>query len=202
MIRLHGFRGTRATRVEWLLQELGVPYEFVLVDLRKGEHKQDPYARLHPHSYVPYLEDGDLRMIESAAMCLHLADKYSDTGMAPPPGTAQRARYYELIVHAVSMLDENVIPMYFHLHILPPEKRDPKVVEKCKPRWLEAATFLEERLGDGPFLLGHKFTAADAAVGYDLFLALKVGLLDGHPKLKAYTERLAERPAFQKALSG
>ena len=56
MIKLHGFRGTRSTRVEWLLQELGVPYEFVLVDLRKGEHKHESYARLHPHSYVPYLE--------------------------------------------------------------------------------------------------------------------------------------------------
>jgi glutathione S-transferase len=131
-------------------------------------------------------------------MCLTLADQFAEKGLAPALSSPARARYYEAIVYAVSTLDETVIPIYFHTKVLPPEKRDPKLIEAKTPTWKIAADFLTQRLGDRQFIVGNKFTAADIVVGYDLVLALEIGLLAGYPALAAYAKRLIERPTFRK----
>ncbi len=201
-IQLHGVTGSRSSRVQWFLEELGVPYQAHQLDFMKGEHKQTAHLERQPHGLVPAIDLGQGPMIESAAMVLALADQHADKGLAPALSSPDRARYYEAIVYAVSTLDECVVPMYFHKKLLPEPARDPKVVEAKMPTWNTAASFLEKRLGDRQFIVGDKFTAADVVVGYDLCLAMGIGLLEGHPKLKAYTERLLSRPAFRKAMPG
>jgi glutathione S-transferase len=198
-MKLFGFKGTRSNRVEWMLREVGADYDLVKVDLLRGEHKAPDHARRHAHGLVPAFEDGDVRIIESAAATLYVADKFVDKGFAPSSGTAARARYYQLAFYAVSTLDETVIPLFFQKCILPPEKQTPAIVDAKLPVWETAAAFLERELGDGPFFLGQSFTAADVIVGYDLDLAAKAGLLEGHPKLAAYVDRVRSRPAFEKA---
>ena len=138
-------------------------------------------------------------MIESAAMCMALADLHADKGLAPALTSPLRARYYEAIVYAISTLDESVIPIYFHKKVLPEPARDPKVIEAKLPTFKIAADLLTKRLGDRKFIVGDAFSAADVVVGYDMILALEVGLLEGYPKLKAYTESLLGRPAIKKA---
>jgi glutathione S-transferase len=197
-IQLHGLPGTRSTRAAWLLEELGVPYEQHNIKLREGEQKQAPHLARQPHGLVPAIDLGHGPMIESAAMCLALADQYADKGLAPALNSPDRARYYEAIVYAVSTIDETVIPIYFHKKVLPPEKRDPKIVEAKLPTWKVSAELLTKRLGDRETIVGDKFSAADIVVGYDLLLALEVGLLDDYPKLAAYAKRLAQRPTFAK----
>lgn len=197
-IQLHGLPGTRSTRAAWLLEELGVPYEQKLVQFSKGEHKQPPHLARQPHGLVPAINLGHGPMIESAAMCLALADQHADKGLAPALTSPARARYYEAIVYAVSTLDETVIPIYFHRKVLPEAQRDPKLVDAKLPTWKVAANLLTKRLGDRKFLVGDSFTAADVVVGYDLILGLEVGLLEEHPKLKAYTLSLLARPAIKK----
>ena len=201
-MKLFGFKGTRSNRVEWMLQELGVDYDFVKVDLLTGEHKQEGHVRRHGHGLVPALEDGDVRMIESTAACLYLADKHIDKGFAPPISSAQRARYYQLAVYAVSTLDESVVPLYFHTVLLPPEKRQQSVVDAKMPIWETAAALLTRELGDSPYFLGKTFSAVDVVVGYDLALAAKAGLLKNHPTLAAFAERVTSRDAFKKAYAG
>ncbi len=198
-MKLYGFKGTRSNRVEWMLREVGADYELVKVDLLTGAHKTPDHTRRHAHGLVPSFEDGDVRIIESAAAALYVADKFADRGFAPPIGSAARARYYQLAFYAVSTLDETVVPLYFEKCILPPERQTRAIVEKKMPVWETAAAFLERELGDQPFFLGAAFTAADVVVGYDLDLAAKAGLLEGHPLLEAYIERVRSRPAFQKA---
>jgi glutathione S-transferase len=197
-IRLHGVPGTRSTRAAWLLEELGVPYEQTSIKLAEGEHKQAPHLARQPHGLVPAIDLGHGPMIESAAMCLALADLYADKGLAPSPSSPDRARYYEAIVYAVSTLDETVIPMYLHTKVFPPEQRDPKIIEAKRPTWKIAADLLTTRLGSRQFIVGDKLSAADFVVGYDLVLALEIGLLAGYPELAAYTKRLIERPSFRK----
>lgn len=198
-MKLYGFKGTRSNRVEWMLQELGVDYELVKVDLLTGEHKKPEHFARHGHGLVPALEDGDVRMIESAAACLYLADKYPDQGLAPKVGTPARARYYQLAFYAVSTLDESVVPLFFHTVVYPPEKRQQTVLDAKTPIWETAAELLTRELGDSPYLLGKTFSAADVIVGYDLALAAKAGLLTKYPALAAYTERVTARDAFKKA---
>ena len=91
-MKLFGFKGTRSNRVEWMLQELGVTYDFVKVDLLTGEHKTADHVRRHGHGLVPALEDGNVRMIESAAACLYLADTFADKKLAPAVSPPERAR--------------------------------------------------------------------------------------------------------------
>lgn len=198
-MKLFGFKGTRSSRVEWLLIELGVDYEFVHVDITKGEHKQPTHVDRHGHGLVPAFEDGGVRMIESTATCLYLADKYPEKGLAPALGTPERARYYQLAVYAVSTLDTTAVPLYFHKVRLPPEKRSESVVNEKLPTWETAARLLTRELGEAPYFAGASFGAIDAIVGYDVSLAAAAGLLADHPKLAAYAERVMSRESFKKA---
>lgn len=201
-MKLFGFKGTRSNRVEWMLRELGADYEFVKVDLTTGEHKTPDHRGRHAHALVPAFEDGNVHIIESVAACLYLADKLGDKGLAPPVGSAERARYYQLAVYAVSTLDESVVPLFFQRVVYPPEKRSQAIIDQKTPIWETAAGFLTRELGDGPYFLGKTFSAVDVIVGYDLALAAKAGLLKGHPALEAFTERVTSREAFKKAYAG
>jgi glutathione S-transferase len=200
-MKLYGFKGTRSNRVEWMLQEIGADYEFVKVDLQAGEHKKPDHVGRHAHALVPAFEDGNVRMIESAATCLYLADK-GDQRLAPAPGSPERAKYYQLAIYAVSTLDETVVPLFFHKVLLPEEKRKADLVEQKMPIWETAAALLTRELGKGPWMLGDKFSAVDVIVGYDVTLAAKTGLLKNHPELAAYAERLSSREAFKKVYAG
>jgi len=84
---------TRAGRPRWLLEEIGAPYEIASLDLKKGEHKQPEYMKIHPHGAVPALIDGDLALFESAAICMYLADKYPEKKLAPALGTPARGEH-------------------------------------------------------------------------------------------------------------
>ena len=201
-MKLFGFKGTRSNRTEWMLREVGADYDFVKVDLMSGEHKAAAHVERHAHGMVPAFEDRDFRIIESTAAVLYLADKFAAKGLAPSTDSAERARYYQFAVYAVSTLDESVIPLYFHTFLLPPEKRKQEVVDQKTPVWATAAGFLTRSLGDKPYLLGDRFSAADVIVGYDIALAAKAGLLEGWPKLQAYAGRLAERDAFKQVFAG
>ena len=76
MLKLYHSPQSRSMRPRWLLEEIGAPYELVRVDLGKQEHKTPQYLQIHPHGPVPALVDGDLTLIESAAICAYLADKF------------------------------------------------------------------------------------------------------------------------------
>ena len=67
-----------AARVHWALEELGIPYEKVKVDLHAGDQKKPDFLKVNPHGKVPALVDGDARLFESAAIILHLGDKYGE----------------------------------------------------------------------------------------------------------------------------
>lgn len=200
MIKLFGFPGTRSSRVQWLLEEAKAPYELVVVDVMKGGHKQPEHVARHPHGLVPAFADTDtsLELIESAAMCLHVADCFPEAKLAPPLGTKERARYYELVIYTVSTLDPAVIPTFLQLMFTPEDKRDVALIEKNKATFEVATGFLTRELGKGPFLLGESFSAADVALGYVLALAAQIGLLEKHPTLADYSARLVQRPAFKK----
>lgn len=86
-IQLHGVTGSRSSRVQWFLEELGVPYQAHQLDFMKGEHKQTAHLERQPHGLVPAIDLGQGPMIESAAMVLALADQHADKGLAPALGS-------------------------------------------------------------------------------------------------------------------
>ena len=75
-IRLHFSPGTRAVRVRWVLEEIGVPYQLSVVNLRRGAHKSKDYLKIHPLGKVPAIEIDNTIIFESLGICLYLADRF------------------------------------------------------------------------------------------------------------------------------
>src|SRR6059058_4457227 len=102
--RLYYMPRTRSSRVLWLLEEIGAPYE--LAEVAGAQRRSGEHLRRHPLGRVPVLELGDgTTMFESAAICLQLADLNPVAGLIPPTGSSERALVYQWVVFAVAELE-------------------------------------------------------------------------------------------------
>jgi glutathione S-transferase len=199
MLKLYHSAQSRSARPRWLLEEIGAPYELIRVDLSKQENKTPQYLQIHPHGVVPALVDGDLALMESAAICAYLADKFPAAHLAPAVGTADRGRYYQWLFYAMATLEPPVLQVFMHTVRLPEAERSAAVVEQSRAAFAKVADVITGGLAGKPFLLGEQFSAADVMIGSTLAWAGFMGLLSGHPALGDYVQRLAARPAFQRA---
>ncbi|MBH8560641.1 glutathione S-transferase family protein [Nostoc sp. CENA67] len=181
MLKLYGGARSRASIVQWYLEELGVPYEFVLLDMQAGEHRQPEYLKINPVGKVPAIVDGDFQLWESGAILLYLADKYGKT----PLSVEKRAELSQWVLFANATLGPGIFVEANR--------------EREMPRLL---TTLNEIFQQQPFLLGEEFSVADVAVGSILsYIPLLLKLdLSSYPEVLNYMKRVSERPAFQKAI--
>lgn len=189
---------TRSVRPRWVLEELGVPYQLVRLDPSKGETRAAEHLARQPLGHVPALEDGDVRMFESAAICLYLAEKYPEKGLLPPPGTPARAATYQWLFYAMTELEPPCSAVSAERR-KPEAERSARVADEARARFRKAAAALEPVLARSPFLLGASFTVADAVVGAVLAWGHAQGPLEGLPATEAYLARLRERPAWRRA---
>jgi glutathione S-transferase len=187
---------TRSTRPRWVLEELGVPYELVRLDLSAKENKTPEYLRIHPLGLVPALVDGDVTIFESTAIAMYLAERDPEHRLAPPPSSALRARYYQWLLFCPSALEPSIGQFSQHGSEWPEALR-----EKARARFSDAADLLGAELRDRPFLLGDGFSVADVVVGSNLNWARRVGLLPGEGVLPSYVDRLLARPAAVRAFA-
>ena len=189
---------TRSSRVRWLLAELGVPCDVQPVDVFAGEGRKPDYQQaVHPHGFVPALEDDGAVLIESSAICMYLADRYGEGRLAPPPGTIERGKYYEWMVYVPATADPCLETIMFNTVFLPEAKRNPQLVERARKTW---ASKIEPRfaaaLAKSPFILGETFSAADVLVTGALTWARMANVLGDDPALQRYLEVITARPAF------
>jgi glutathione S-transferase len=198
-MKLYHSPRSRSVRPRWLLEEIGAPYQVVKIDLASRQQKSPDYLKIHPHGAVPALEDGDLRMFESSAICMYLADKFPDKRLAPPLGTAARASYYQWMVYSVATLEPPVLKVFMNTIQLPEAERSAEAVAAGKAEFGEVARVLSQALSGKPFLLGDQFSAADVMIASTLAWSAFMGLLDGQPVLQDYVKRTSERPAYQRA---
>lgn len=124
MLKLYGTPPTRALRVIWLLNELGLKYELIPVDLLQGEHRQHDFQSLNPAAKVPVLVDGNLVLTESSAIQLYLADKHPEAGFIPA-SLEDRAEMYRWIFFLVTEIEQPLWRIARHTAIYPQEKRLP-----------------------------------------------------------------------------
>ncbi|MCK6555928.1 glutathione S-transferase family protein [Candidatus Binatia bacterium] len=198
-MKLYHARQSRSIRPRWLLEEIGVPYELVTLDMSKQEHKAPDYLKIHPHGALPALVDGDLALIESAAICAYLADKYPEKRLAPPVGSPVRGPYYQWIVYTIATMEPPLIDVFMNTVRLPEAERSPAKVEAGRVAWKKVAEVLSGALQGKQYLLGNEFSTADVMVGSTLAWGQFLGLLEGFPVLQEYVGRLASRPAFVRA---
>jgi glutathione S-transferase len=198
-MKLYHSPRSRSVRPRWLLEEIGAPYELVTFDLSKGEQKTPDYLKIHPHGAVPALVDGEVALFESAAICMYLADKFTEKHLAPPVGTPARGLYYQWMVYSVATLEPAVLQVFLHTMMLPEAQRSAAAAEEGRQKFGDVARVLTQALTGKTFLLGEQLSAADVMIGSTLAWSQSMGLLSGHPVLEAYTKRLTERPAYKRA---
>lgn len=113
MIRLHYYPSTAAMVPHIVLEELGVPYERVLVDRTQGAHRAPGYLKLNPNGLIPVLTDGELVLYETAAITLHLCDTHPQAGLAPALATAERAQFYKWLMWLTNTLQTTLIAYFY-----------------------------------------------------------------------------------------
>jgi glutathione S-transferase len=180
MIKLYGGAYTRAPIVQWYLEELNQPYEYVELDLRGGENRSERFLAINPFGKLPALSDGDITLYESGAILLYLSEKHANLPMP------EKALVMQWVVFANATLGPGLFIQ---------ENRD-KEMPKLLPH-------LEDLFGQKAYLVGDRLTVADVAVAcYLAYLPMFIGLdfNQDYPNMGTYVKRLAERPAFQNTM--
>ena len=127
-MKLYGYKNGRTLRALWALEEAQVEYEYVSVDLFKGEARTDAFLKLNPAGKVPVLVDGEQTIPESAAICLHVAEKHPASGLLPPPATPERTECYRWISFILTEVDAPLWTIAKHRFALPAERRVEAVI--------------------------------------------------------------------------
>jgi glutathione S-transferase len=155
-MRLHYLPGSAAMAPHAALAEIGVPYELVLVERDENGRSSEEYLALNPWGKIPTLEDGDLVLTESAAICLHLAERFPDARLAPPPGTRERSDLYRWLL----WLTNTVQPA--ELRQMYPDRFGPEGVgERAEAELHEHYALIDRHLADRDWLVDEKRTVAD-----------------------------------------
>jgi glutathione S-transferase len=206
-IQLHYYPGTAAMIPHIVLEELGVPFERVLVDRSQNRHKEPAYLKLNPNGLIPVLTDGELVLYETAAIVLHLCDTHPQAKLAPEVGTAARAHFYKWLMWCTNTLQSTLI-VYFYPERWVSEGNVQGAAE-VKARAQDKIAGLLEQLDallaghGGPWVLGKEFSALDA---YVFTLCRWTRNFQGtkardHVHLGPYLQRVSERPALQRVFA-
>lgn len=192
-MKLYEFAPTRSIRVRWTLQELGVAFEAVTVNLMAGEHRRPEFLAINPAGKIPVLVDDDIVLTESVAIAVYLADKYPEKRLIPADqrGRAEAMRW---LLFTATELEQPLWRMARHSVIYPEERRLPGDIVLAREEFADMAAVLEQHMAGREFIVGDSVTVADFVAGYTLDWAQMADVLHGFPRLEAYVERLYARP--------
>ena len=201
MIKLYGIGGSRWVKPFWLLRELEVPFEAITVSPRTGDTEKPEYRAMNPYGKFPTLVDESLTLFESNAICVYLADKFSEKELMPKPGSTERALCNQWISFAVTELEQPLWRMAKHHFIYPENVRSEAEIELAKTDFFQVAEIFQRQLNEKKYLIGNRFTIADLTVAFTLrWASLRDNLLGPFPTLMEYMQVNTARPAFPKEL--
>jgi len=202
MIKIHHLGHGQSERVVWLCEELGLPYEL-------RHYTRDAVTRLsppelkarHPLGAAPLIEDGDLLLAESAAIVEYIIVKHGGGRFKPGPGHAD----YAAFLYWFHFANGNLQPGMGRLMMINSAKlpADHPVRVSVQGRLDRLLALVEARLGEVPYLAGREFTAADIMSVFPLttmrlFQPVDLG---PYPNIRAYLQRIGERPAYRSAMA-
>ncbi|HTW89162.1 MAG TPA: glutathione S-transferase family protein [Candidatus Binataceae bacterium] len=196
-MKLYGSAMSRSARALWALEELGLKYEHVPVEVPKAGGPE--ILKLNPNGRIPTLEDNGFVVWESMAINLYLAEKYGKAPFWPatPEGHALASQwsYWGMID-----IEPSLITILRNRMFLPPDQRD----QKAEQQAIDALNngplkILDAHLKRSSYLLGNDFTVADLNLASILSLATMVKLdFPGTPTANAWLQKCLSRPANQK----
>ncbi len=197
-MRLHHQPRSRSTRVLWLLEELGIPFDLTVIS---REAKQTPeYRALHPLGRAPVLEEDGGPVFESAALLLHIADQNLDAGLIAPLGSHERALQYQWCFFGMTDIEGALMDIARQVW---QDAREPDagIIERATTRFVATAGVVAGALGDDDYLVGNAFSVADIVIGSVLGFARSGELTELPANVASYVDRLEARPARQRAVA-
>jgi glutathione S-transferase len=190
MYTVIGGLASRAFRVLWLLEELGLDYTHL-----KAGPRSDEVVAHNPSGKIPVLLDGDVAITDSVAIMTYLADKHG--ALTAPAGTLERARQDAMTQRIVDEIDGPLWLAARHSFVLPEEQRVPEVKPSAKWEFARAEAALARDMGDGPFVMGEAMTVPDILLTHCLGWALVAKFGVTEPVLSAYLDRMRDRDAYK-----
>lgn len=198
-MKLYHCKGARSLRAVWMLEEMGLDYELVVLPFPPRVFKKE-YLGINPLGTIPWLEDGEARMSESSGICHYLGETYGPTPLVLKPGEQDYAAYinWMFFSDATATFPQTLVLRYTELE--PEERRIPQVAEDYRKWFLGRMRFVDAALEGKEYLVAGRFTAADIAVGYAVYLAKRLKI-DGElsPRVQDWYARLTARDAFKRA---
>lgn len=192
---------TRAVRIVWLFEELGLPYELEQFKLGDKSMREPGYLKVHPMGRVPALQDGDVTLFESGAIVEYVLAKYGEGRLAPPVSSPDFAAYLQWLHYAEGMIMPPVNTIVVETILLPEERRNKANADRAVKLLGKMLGAVEIALEGRDYLAGD-FSGADIMSGHACVVAARLGAdLSDKPNVAAYVERLKARPALQKAFS-
>jgi glutathione S-transferase len=191
----------RDIRTLWALEELEVPYTHKKLDAQRREHKQASFLALNPFGRVPAIQDGDVTLFESSAICTYLAEKHGK--LIPASGSPQRREYDQWMAFTISTLEPlctRVVGIDFF------ESDKSPALMKYRNESLESVAkllqVLDQRFEGQSYVLSGAFSMVDVLLCSVLQLLSHTPVMERFPHVQAYLTRACERPAFARALEG
>jgi glutathione S-transferase len=191
-MKLYWCPRTRAFRAAWMLEELDRPYERATIDIRDEAARADPAFRAaSPMGKVPALVDGDVKLWDSGAICLYLADAYPEVGLGVPIGDPARGAFLQWTLYTNAVMEPAMGERF--------GGRPVNTLQNGFGSFDLMIDTLVAGLASGPWILGARFTAPDVLLGSGIHFMDVFKILPDGPELRAYAERCRARPAFQRA---
>ena len=199
MLTVHHLRVSQSERIVWLCEELGLDYDLKLYD-RRADNRMAPddYKALHPMGIAPVIEDGDLVLGESGAICEYIDRKHGGAQLSPGPDDADFAGHLFWFHFSNATFMTNGM-MALAAQAAGATELPAFVADRGAKGWKLA----EARLGEAPFFGGRALTTADIMMGFNLTTSRVFGgaSLEPFPHIRAYLQRIGRRPAYQRAMA-
>jgi glutathione S-transferase len=192
-MKLYWCPQTRSTRALWMLEEAGVAYELERVDIQNPERRNTAeFLEASPMGKVPALVDGEVRMSESAAICLYIGDRYGPGTLAPAIDDPARGKFLYWLMYTPAVIEPSMS-----------EKFNGVEPNRHRSGWGDFELMiktLERGIADRSWILGDTFTAADVMLGSSVVFMRMFDMLPASEALSAYADRCLARPAYQRAI--
>ncbi len=194
-VKIYGPTASRASRALWIVNELGIPFEHVAVEMK--DLKNAEFLKINPNGKVPAMVDGEFRLFESMAINLYLASKYGRNGLFPV-SLEDQALCYQWSFWGMTEIEKPLLTILIDQFMTPPDKRKPEAVADARNALPKPFAVLDGALKEREYLLGNAFTVADLNLASICSWAKPIKFDFGpFPNVGAWLERCLQRPGWK-----
>lgn len=200
-MKLYYAQNSRAVRIAWLSEELGLDYDIERFELGSRDMRGPDYLAVHPMGRVPTLEDGDVTIFESGAIVQYILARHGNGRLVPAVDAPEFPLYLQWLHYCEGMIMPPINTIVVETILLPPERRTEINVKRATKLLNQMLTAVDAHMQGRDFLAG-EFSGADIMTGHSIIMSGRLGAdFSDKPNLQPYADRLMARPALKKAWS-